>query len=433
MTTLQRGICLGCVLVAAAAAVVAGVFLAPDSEGTASAEQAQAAPAAHQTSSAPTPAPAKPAAPAQAQPQPEAQPQAQAQPQDHAEHQAQPTPGAAGRPPVQIQPRIFDFGVKNPNKLVWTKFKIHNPTKQTLFVREVKPACKCTVPTLDSKVIPPGGEITLDASVDLRGHLGDVRKNFNVFFEGYAQPIEGVIQGVMSYPVQVSPSSPRFLTFPNDRVGQLTLRSIENRPFRVCAINGKAPKVLFKNSPDDEATEWRVQYEIDAPTPADLPYMLLVETNHPGARMLDVKLVGQPVSGRELQWIKLWKQIFVNRSNVNLGVIPKGQSADFETSVMRPDHSTHCTVSFESTMFNVPTTPLAAKPGDLSAEVVKVAPIDGRPEEEMYTVRVTNHSDENKVIQMPLYFRSGNVEARTWIGARLIPSPGDDPCAGSTN
>ena len=158
--------------------------------------------------------------------------------------------------------------------------------------------------------------------------------------------------------------------------------------------------------------------------------MLLVETDHPGARMLDLKISGTVSSQRELQWLKLWDTIFVNRNNVNLGVIPKGAYADFETSVMRPDHSTPCEVSFASRMFsNVANFPSAAGPGELTAEVIKIEPVDGRPSEETYTVRITNLSDDNKVIQQPVYFHSGDVESRLWIGARLVPNLDDDPCA----
>lgn len=422
MTTLQKGICLACVLIAGAAAVMAGVFLAPPPEEVATSENAA------QTVAASAPTRPEPVSGGTST-QPSAPRQGEATPATSTQAQTQPQVPTRGLPPARIEPRVFDFGLKNPNELVWATFKLRNPTQQTLYVREVKPACKCTVPTLDKDVLPPGGEITMRASIDLRGHLGDANKNFHVFFEGYPQPLEGVIKGVLSYPVQVMPDHPQFSSFPRDRVGQLTLRSLESRPFRVCAVNGREPQVLFKNSPGEEATEWRVRYEIEAANPAELPYMLIVETDHPGARMIDIKLTGQSISGRELQWIKLWKEIFVNRTNVNLGVIPKGQYVDFETSVMRPDHSQPCTVSFQSRMFEVATTPLEPQPGELTAEVVKIEPIDGRADEEMYTVRVTNHSDENKLVHMPLYFHSGEVESRTWIGARLIPSPGDDPCS----
>lgn len=441
MTTLQRGICLGCIVVAIVAAVATGLLIDPQQSAPAAgggdqaqtATPAQTAPASalQRTSGAERPTPG--AAP---QPSPErttaaSKPAVQA---SEAESPASaPTTPTGPRPPANVEPMIYDFGVRNPADLIWTKFKVKNPTNQTLFIREVKPACKCTVPTLDSKVIPPGGEITLDASLDLRGHLGDVKKNFNIFFEGYGVPIECVISGVLSYPVQITPHKPVISALPRDLSGQLYLKSIESRPFRVCAVNGREPVVLHKNSQGESATEWRIQYQLDPTlTSEKLPYMLLVETDHPGAELLDLKISGTVNSQRELEWIKLWKDIFVNRNNVNLGVIPKGGYADFETSIMRPveTHSTACEVSFASRMFTgLPPIPSAAKDGALTAEVIKIEPVDGRPTEEMYTVRVTNHSDENTVIQQPLYFHSGGVESRLWIGARLVPNAGDEPCA----
>ena len=214
MTTLQRGICLGCVLVAVIAAIATGLLIDP---------QDRAAHATPDPIESTTPASSAPATTPMTTPmtvdrRPEPTPTAaRNQAQSDPSKPSQPTPGAPPvAPPAQVEPLVYDFGVRNPNELVWTKFTVSNPTNQTLFIREVKPACKCTVPTLDSKVIPPGGEINIDASLDLRGHLGDARKNFNIFFEGYAVPIECVISGVLSYPVQITPNKPKMSALPRD-------------------------------------------------------------------------------------------------------------------------------------------------------------------------------------------------------------------------
>jgi hypothetical protein len=427
-------------LVAIVAAVAAGLLIetqqdAPATPGhdpaPAPAAPAQAAP---QSRAAPEPEPANRAA---AEPAPKAPERTTADSRPASanpstvENEGVPAARAGTPPPARVEPMVFDFGIKHPNELIWTNFKVKNPTNQTLVIREVKPACKCTVPTLDSKIIPPGGEINLDASLDLRGYLGDAKKNFHIFFEGYAVPIECVISGVLSYPVQITPHKPSISALPRDLSGQLYLKSIESRPFRVCAVNGTAPVVLHKNSQGETATEWRIQYQLDqALTREKLPFMLLVETDHPGAEMLDLKIGGTVNSQREMQWLKLWNDIFVNRNNVNLGIIPKGGYSDFETSIMRPDHASPCEVSFASRMFSgLPAVPSAAKNGEIAAEIIRIEPVDGRASEEMYTVRVTNLSDENKVIQQPLYFHSGEVESRLWIGARLVPNAGDEPCA----
>ncbi len=439
MTTLQRGICLGCMLVAVAAAIATGLLIdpghsaapGPQAAGDATPAEtrtADAEPSARAADPASPPARAETPAPSEAaQREPS---QAQTQTQTQAQRQAPTNQRAqAARPPVRIEPAVYDFGLKNPNELVWADFTVHNTSSQTLFIREIKPTCKCTVPEPDSEVIPPGGQITIDASVDLRGSLGDVKKDFRIFFEGFAMPVDCTIKGVLSYPVQISPDRPAINAVPRDLTGQLYLRSLEGRPFRVCAVNGREPVVLHKNSRAETATEWRIQYQLPDLTREQLPYMLLVETDHPGARMLDLKLSGTASSKRELEWLKLWKDIFVNRNNVNLGVIPKGSYADFETSIMRPDRTGPCEVSLESRMFDDLTPiPSAARDGELSVEIINVEPIDGRPNDEMYTVRVTNHSDENKVIQQPVYFHSGDVESRLWIGARLVPTPDAAPC-----
>lgn len=432
MSTLQRGICLGCIIIIAiAGAITAGVIAGNDaapagpSDALTMSANNNPAPRAEQPAATPAPTP---------KPTPRPKPQAQAQTNTPpATPKAQPPANQAG-PPARIVPDTFDFGLKNPDNLIWTKFKVYNESDKPLYVREVKPACKCTVPTLDSDVIPPGGFITMDASIDLRGTTGNVKKSFMVYFNDYASPLKGNIVGELSYPVQVYPK-PAISSFPGDLVGTLTLSSLEGEPFTVCAINGDKPRILHKNTNGAEpASEWRVMYDLSGLDVNTVPAVLVVETDHPGARFMSYKLSGAVLSRREIQWIKLWNQIFVDRPNIPLGVIPRGGYADFETSLMRPDHSKSAEVSFKSIMF--PDTPVAAnaaKEGELKLEIIDRKPVDGRPKEEMYTVRVHNNSTENKIITMPLYFQSDGVESRTWISARLVPSPEADTCTPAAN
>ncbi len=75
----------------------------------------------------------------------------------------------AGRPLLSGEHR-HDFGVLemagHPLRLTHT-FVLANPTSRTLQVQDVKSTCNCTVASVSTRSIEPGGEISIEASMSL--------------------------------------------------------------------------------------------------------------------------------------------------------------------------------------------------------------------------------------------------------------------------
>lgn len=303
-------------------------------------------------------------------------------------------------PPIRVTPVEADFGTANPDNPIHISVKITNTAPQTIRIREVRPTCKCTVPTLPKDVLSPGETIEVPLVIDLRGSLGKVRKPFDVFVEGWNRPFTAVVMGNLSYPIEVTPDGP--MATPQ-RKGEIKLRAVDGRPFTVNAVHGREPQVV-ERTPDNSprSLEWTVQW--DVAHVQDWPYMLVIETDHPECEVLTVRFKGAIISQAEVPYIKNWPFIFVNRTNVNLGLIPAGGSVEFDVPVTRPDRTDRCEISFS------PDEIVDTFDDAIRAEVIDVKPVDGRPDDEQYYIRVTNHSKTPKTICTPLYFSTKVID-----------------------
>lgn len=329
---------------------------------------------------------------------------------------------AQARAPVVAEPQTFNFGVSDPNDIVDATFTLRNNGSRPVVIREVKPACKCTVPTLPTNVIPPGQSIDISASLDLRGSLGPAKKEFSIFFEGYGAPLVCAIEGVLTYAVAVEPVRPNLGT---SLRGTVRLQSADGRPFRVLSVHGKEPRVVRQYPPGGSRAIW-FDVMFDARTPRDAvgpsvaaPFMMLVRTDHPDAAVLDVRFGGSVAATPEQEYIMRWRDILVQRRNVNLGVLEPGEPATFQTVVTRPAEVHHepATASIEGE--------------DLEVRVTSVEPVDGRDNDETYTVEVTYTGERSGALVLaPIYFEtlttSGErTRSRLWAGGYTAGAPDD--------
>jgi len=336
-------------------------------------------------------------------------------------------------PPLRVEPSEANFGIANPDHPIHLTVKVTNTSPKSIRISEVRPTCKCTVPTLPKNILTPGEEIEIAVVLDLRGSLGDVRKPFDIFVDGWNRPWTVVVTGKLQYPILITPDQPKAVPA---RRGEITLTSAEGRPFKVISVHGLPPQVVEKEPKEGPlATKWTIQWDVT--NIKDWPYMLVVETDHPGCEVFTVRLYGGEISAPEMPFIKNWKQVFCNRVPVNLGTIPSGGSVDVEVPMTRAKHDCDWGISFQEDRIET------THPDGLRVELVDVKPIDGKPSDELCIVRVFNTSEVKKTVCVPLYFSTKNDDpealknevggavrtpgeflARCWLGGVLQgPNP----------
>lgn len=310
-------------------------------------------------------------------------------------------------PPIRLDPPVFDFGVSHPDEIVDASFTLTNIGTRTLRISGVRAACKCTTPVLPRDTLAPGQSIDIETTVDLRGSIGDAKKDFRVSFDGYAVPVRCVIQGVFAYPVALEP----------DRIqapaGTLTLRSTTGRPFRVLSVNGREPEVLAQSPQGSErAVQFTVRYNLLRDRP--MPFALVVETDHPDAEVIGMRVYNAATSQQERPYMLNVRQIHVNRPMLPVGRLGPGESTVVDTKLTRRDLTEPATVRVGS--------------DQLSAEIVKIDPVEGSARDEIYHVRITNRSEADRLVLAPLFFRTTGDEgeellARGWVYGRLTGGP----------
>ena len=89
---------------------------------------------------------------------------------------AQETSEAALKPRIVCDAPIFDFGERNNSEFVEHDFPIRNAGTLSLEIRNVHASCGCTAVKPSQNVIPPGGEASIGARLDLRGRNGYQQK-----------------------------------------------------------------------------------------------------------------------------------------------------------------------------------------------------------------------------------------------------------------
>jgi len=145
---------------------------------------------------------------------------------------AQDTPDAPLKPRIVCDAPVFDFGERNNTEFVEHDYPIRNAGTLSLEIRSVHASCGCTAVKPSQDVIPPGGEASIRARLDLRGRTGTQIKSITVESNDPDTPnLILQLKGTAIQPLRAQPSALFF-----GRIGPADARS------RVCEIiSGRGP------------------------------------------------------------------------------------------------------------------------------------------------------------------------------------------------
>lgn len=159
-----------------------------------------------------------------------------------------PPADAALKPRIVCDEPIFDFGERNNTEFVEHDFPIRNAGTLSLEIRNVHASCGCTAVKPSQDVIPPGGEASIRARLDLRGRNGYQQKSITVQSNDPDQPNLGLqLKGTAIQPLRAQPSALFF-----GRIGPADARSrvceiISARgPIQIASLRADHPGLLLK-------------------------------------------------------------------------------------------------------------------------------------------------------------------------------------------
>jgi hypothetical protein len=302
----------------------------------------------------------KPQTPPAVQPQSRPQPPVR-DPHNHGNE----IPVVLGQPPIEFDPPVLDLGQVRPNQRVSGLIYIQNLSDKALKILSSKADCTCTTVDLANTTIGPGERISFRADYNSSAAMGTKRSAVRVKFDGY-DAAEVSITAFVTMPVKAEP--PYIMAVPDQEgklatSGEYVVSSLDQKPFRILAVNGAAPSYAdFDPASGESRNTYTVKWDfstVNSQTCLDssgkrVPGWIVVETDHPECPVFDLEVRHECNRRPKPQPSDTW---YMPEKRVLLGGVKAGQTQDFEVIVKwmprKPMTDSVKTVISESPAFKV--------------------------------------------------------------------------------
>ena len=213
-----------------------------------------------------------------------------------------PANSAETLPPIRVIPRELDWGSILPEQQVEGSVQLQNISDKPLKIIAVQSSCKCTTTKdLDGQVIPPGGQVTLDATLDPQSSVGTRKTQIKVLVEGYSKVLEINAQAEISRSIRVRPQYINTIVNRTDensefgvtqQTGTLMVSSLDRLPFKVLSVQGRPPTYAPRKEVFAEGPQHLLTYDIEDYRQQDGLYQryVVIETDRADAPLIEVLL-----------------------------------------------------------------------------------------------------------------------------------------------
>ncbi len=193
-------------------------------------------------------------------------------------------------PPITADPSTVEMGFIRPGETKHGKTKLTNTGSEPLTILRTHASCSCTVASkLDGVVLQPGESVEMEVSVKAKKFPGPTQNQVSIFVDGFAVPAKLFALGEIAYGVK---STPIYVDMMTKTAGSIMLESTDGRKFKVLAVNGSAPVFEgFDPEKDEVGTQYTVKYDFTGVDPTTLPKWWVVETDHPEAPVVDLRVL----------------------------------------------------------------------------------------------------------------------------------------------
>lgn len=189
-----------------------------------------------------------------------------------------PLSAQAQESPPALAPRIvcdepaYDFGEEENTESVEHDYAIRNDGDLSLEITRVKASCGCTAVKPSQDVIPPGGEASIHARLNLRGRHGYQRKTITVTSNDPKTPnLIMTLTGTAIQPLRAQPASLFFGRVGTDAARTRTFDIISGRgPIQILETRADNPGIQLKPLTEESAadgTMYRYELTLDPELP----------------------------------------------------------------------------------------------------------------------------------------------------------------------
>ena len=211
---------------------------------------------------------------------------------------------AAEGPNMVVPEKVKDMGKVAQGDVLDVDFEIVNEGDETLEIKAVRPTCGCTVADFDRE-IAPGKSGFIKAKLETRDFTGPISKSILVMTNDPQDPTMTLVIKTKVHPyVQVLPRAlVRFNAVQHEPMEQkVTVVADEDvKDFQVTGVKSSVPFIVASIEPVAAdallAGKSAKQYEIsmtmvENPPVGPVNAVLEIETNHPKAQKVPVKVFG---------------------------------------------------------------------------------------------------------------------------------------------
>jgi len=191
----------------------------------------------------------------------------------------------------------FDFGEANNTVFIEHDYPILNEGTLSLEILSVRASCGCTAVKPSQNVIPPGGEASIRARLNLRGRHGFQRKSITVKSNDPKNPTLVLsLTGTAIQPLRAQPSSLFFGRVGTDAARVRTFDIISGKgPIQILSVRSDHPGILVKPLPEQSAADGkshRFELTLDSELPeGNLNGTVFVKTDMEGQAELAIPVV----------------------------------------------------------------------------------------------------------------------------------------------
>ena len=173
--------------------------------------------------------------------------------------------GSESEPRISFEVTTHDLGLVGPDTKHLCEFKFTNTGKGLLKMKRVQATCGCTVPELPKKEYAPGESGTLKVKYHSSKYPGRVTRRLYVYSNDKTKPnVELNIKAEIVKKVKFAPTSMKLLlNKENAGCGEITLTSVDDRPFAIKRFKSTANSITADTDPSVEATKFVLKPKAD--------------------------------------------------------------------------------------------------------------------------------------------------------------------------
>jgi hypothetical protein len=229
---------------------------------------------------------------------------------------------------VRAEPQGLDYGIVAPYTTLQAEFRLVNTGDRPLKVLQAVPSCQCTTVDIVGREIPARGTLAVPVTMKVSS-TGKKSADVKVLVEAQARPITLDLRAEVAYAVRATVSDANGVeqpyvdafTDPQRLRGVATVSSTDGKAFRVLSVQGVPVK------DDAPRSTHQVEFALAGEPCASVPKYMVIETDRPDARLIDVRV--------RHACTRITPGLDIAEFRSNAGVIASGGSGEFEMEVKK--------------------------------------------------------------------------------------------------